>query len=106
LRDPFSGSHVHNRVRSRGIITKKPINKFAVVLWVLAVVIFGVEVEQVFSIISTMREAQGAMGGNAVDYAILRSLGAFVATPLQVAALGVIIEFVDQIRWNALHKTR
>jgi hypothetical protein len=81
---------------------KKPINKFAVALWVLAVVIFAVEVVQVFAIISGMREVPGTLGDNAVDDMLLRSLATYVATPLQLAALGVLIELVDQIRWNAL----
>jgi len=91
---------------------KKPINKFAVALWVLAIVVFIVQFASFFSVTQTLRHL-GPQGGSTLIVE-----GGFSKTALsglalsglmaaaQLSALGVIIELIDQIRWNALPRSK
>jgi hypothetical protein len=87
---------------------KKPINKFAVVLWVLAAVLFASDVTQIFALfstLSTMKDMASPIQGQTF-YVFQRSIGASIAAPAQLAGLGIIVELIDQIRWNALQRTK
>jgi hypothetical protein len=84
---------------------KKPVNKFAVALWVIALIVL---IGGVGSLVS-MREAlhyTAAQGGTIYEVAgsMWRILIGSLLPSVQLAAFGVIIELIDQIRWNALHK--
>jgi hypothetical protein len=84
---------------------KKPINKFAVGLWVVAVIVLIGGVGS----LETMREAlryTEAQGGTIFEVAgsSWRIIVGSLLPAAQLAAFGVIIELIDQIRWNALHR--
>jgi hypothetical protein len=86
---------------------KKPINKFAVALWVLAAVLFASDITQIvalFSTLSIMKDVAGPIQGQTF-YVVQRAIGASIAAPAQLAGLGVIVELIDQIRWNALQRS-
>lgn len=82
---------------------KKPVNKFAVALWVLAAVVFAGLAAQIVMAISTMRAIE--THGDTL-YVVFHGTGLVIAllTPVQFIALGVIIEMIDQIRWNTRQK--
>jgi hypothetical protein len=86
---------------------KKPINKFAVTLWVLAVLVLGSFIYSYFSVMRTLEQfAQpGArlysLGGDLLSFIHSGLLPAMV-----LVAFGYLIELVDQIRWNALQQQK
>ena len=86
---------------------KKPINKFAVALWVFAMLVVVTNITSYVSIVSTL---EGFATGDAKFYdlggGLWQILQGGVVLAVQLVSLGVIIELIDQIRWNALHKTR
>jgi hypothetical protein len=86
---------------------KKPVNKFAVALWVLAVLVLVCEVAS-FALMEqnltpVWREASETFTVVGTLWNIMRGA---VSTVAQLAAFGVIIELIDQIRWNALRRTK
>jgi hypothetical protein len=90
------------RQSRRGIVVKKPVNKFAVTLWVLAVVVLIGELGQTISLLQSMSDAGPAaqIAGNIMGRGMWFALLGSLSTPAQLAGLGVIIEILDQIRWN------
>lgn len=85
---------------------KKPINKFAVALWVLAVLVLLAEAGQYGSIIEAMKKFAGQESTQLVEGSLWRFLVSGVLSAAQLAAFGIVIELVDQIRWNALQRTK
>jgi hypothetical protein len=86
---------------------KKPLNKFALALWVLAVLVILGE----FASFASMREGLHDLpkqGGENffVAGAFWTMFRAGVLSGVQMATYGVLIELVDQIRWNALHRSK
>ena len=81
---------------------KKPVNKFAVGLWLLAALVFVGELAQLAMIISTAK-ALAARGDTiyVVGHGLGAALAVLTVVPVHLVALGVIIEMLDQIRWNA-----
>jgi hypothetical protein len=86
---------------------KKPVNKFAVGLWLLAAVVLTGGLAQLAMIISTTR-AMAARGDTiyVVGHGLGAALAGLIVVPVQLVALGVIIEMLDQIRWNALQRDK
>jgi hypothetical protein len=86
---------------------KKPVNKIAVALWVLAVIVLLGEAASLEELREGMREL--AQKGDAI-YAVAGSfwnvLRIGLLSAVQLATFGVIIELIDQIRWNALHREK
>lgn len=84
---------------------KKPINKFAVALWVVAVIVL---IGGVGALASMQAMLRTTMQQGDTIYEVAGSSWRIIAGSLlpavQLAAFGVIIELIDQIRWNALHK--
>ena len=78
---------------------KKLVNKFAVALWVLALLVFVGECAQILMMLRTANELAG-QGDKIylVQQAFWRSFVAAIVGPAQMAAFGAIIELVDQIR--------
>jgi hypothetical protein len=92
--------------QSQGESMKKPINKFAVALWVVAVIVL---IGGVGSLVSMQAMLRTTMQQGDTIYEVVGSSWRIIAGSLlpavQLAAFGVIIELIDQIRWNALHRT-
>lgn len=94
-----------SRDRLNGGAMKKPINKFAVALWVLAVaLILGTAfneygVQQLYA-----HRAEQDVSLYEVVGSGWRLVTGGIAAAAQIAGLGVLIELVDQIRWNALNR--
>ena len=81
---------------------KKPINKFAVTMWIFAGVVAILNTFEVWSIVENMRlVAREAGQAYLVTGTILRSIGAVIAPVVLLIGLGALIELVDQIRWDA-----
>jgi hypothetical protein len=82
---------------------KKPVNRFAVALWVLAVLVLVAMTGEYFSIFSATSE----LAQRDTVYVVGHFWKFFlrgVVSAARLASLGVIIELIDQIRWNALQK--
>lgn len=77
---------------------RKPTNNWAVALWVLAGI---VAVGQLLEVATFTKPDHFANGGGYVwvAWSYVRTISLAVG---QLAAFGVIIELIDQIRWNAL----
>jgi hypothetical protein len=85
---------------------KKPVNRFAVGFWVLAVLVFLADAGQYISMIETMKKFAGQDNTYLVQGGLWRFLLSGILSTGQFAAFGVIIELIDQIRWNALQRTK
>jgi heme/copper-type cytochrome/quinol oxidase subunit 1 len=82
---------------------KKPLNRFALALWALAVLVLFAMTGEYFSIFSAAHElAQRDTIYVVGHFGKFLVRGAVAAA--QLASFGVIIELVDQIRWNAQQK--
>ena len=86
---------------------KKPINKFAVALWVLAVVVIAAEAMQFVTAVESAKQLAAQddhlyLVAGATEKILLAGLLAAA----QLSAFGVIIELIDQIRWNALQRSK
>ena len=85
---------------------KKPINRVAIALWVLAVLTHASEAASWAYMRQILQEATSQPGQ--AYYVVghfwpMIRASALAATLL--AAFGYLIELIDQIRWNALHRT-
>jgi exosortase/archaeosortase len=82
---------------------EKPINKIAVALWIVAAIWVVGQTWSLFAALRFAHDVQGAYGGNSyfVSDTIWKWVQAIVMVCGQFVAFGVLIELVDQIRWNA-----
>jgi hypothetical protein len=85
---------------------KKPINRVAIALWVLAVLTLASEAASWAYRRQILQEATSQPGQTYYVvghfWPMIRA-SALAATLL--AAFGYLIELIDQIRWNALHRS-
>ncbi|HWU26678.1 MAG TPA: hypothetical protein VN154_09780 [Rhizomicrobium sp.] len=80
---------------------KKPINKFAVVLWVVALFALLSGVVQYATLLETARWLhEGGDRVYAFEGSALRLISISVSAAAQLAGVGVMIELFDQIRWS------
>jgi hypothetical protein len=88
---------------------KKPINKVAVAIWVIAALMLASAVISVVQMQSAL--IQGAkLAGNEETFLVVNSsltmMERGIASIIMLAAFGYLIELVDQIRWNALNHSK
>lgn len=92
--------------RGTGNTVRKPINRFALALWIAAVVFVIADVPMAIAIRQMAMEIQYAEGPQMIRYVTLANVWAETRSALlgggQLAALGMLIELLDQIRWNGL----
>ncbi|HEX3808401.1 MAG TPA: hypothetical protein VHW02_01780 [Rhizomicrobium sp.] len=88
----------------------KPINKFALFLWAIALLFIIADVPATVALKDLIMRPSypgGIAQASAISWlnvwSQVRSAG---ISSLQLAAFGVIIELLDQIRWNALPPER
>ena len=86
---------------------KKPFNKFALLLWVLAVLAPIIRVAGIGRIYQTLLRSPPPTGQSVNNILVYSTAAAEISGILltfgQLAALAIIIELIDQIRWNATH---
>jgi hypothetical protein len=85
-----------------GTTMKKPVNKFAVALWIVAAIVLLGEI----ALVDTVRQTVAARPGVSSFSLLWASIRVALQSASQLAALGVIIELIDQIRWNGLPHDR
>jgi hypothetical protein len=85
---------------------KKPINKLAVALWIVAIVYAAGEVWSLCSALRFAGNLQGTYGGHSyiVTGTVWKIAQSIVLVCSQLIALGILIEMVDQIRWNSINR--
>ena len=88
---------------------KKPFNKFAILLWVLAVLApsaRGVGIGRLYEALFRIPSPTGQSGNNFTPFTPYTLAGAEISGMLltfgQLAAFAVLIELIDQIRWIAI----
>ena len=84
----------------------KPVNKFALVFWVVAACFLFADIPMMLAIREFGREIANSQGAKMGSYITLSNIwyetrAALLGTG-QLAGLGILIELVDQIRWNSL----
>jgi hypothetical protein len=84
----------------KGDNVKKPINKVALALWIIAVVFVLGEVWTTIDMYRSIAEIHG-QGDNVymVGGGLERIVQSVIGTAAMLTAMGVLIELVDQIRW-------
>ena len=85
---------------------KKPMNLVALSFWIVAAAMVVVEAPMALMLWSFVKNTD-AMTNHAVpDYAVLpgvwRDARQTLLVVAQIIGIGVVIEIVDQIRWNAM----
>lgn len=82
---------------------KKPLNKVALALWILAAVVAAGEILSSVAI----RHVASDIATTDTLYVVAGSMWSMIRGALMSAsalvAYGTIIEIVDQIRWNGIH---
>ena len=82
---------------------KKPINKFAVVLWLVALAVtVGDAMYFILPQPTFTPSASGSLLDTYYDVSYWMGIRTTIVSASIPAALGVLIELIDQIRWNAL----
>ncbi len=85
---------------------KKPLNKFALALWMVAA---AFAVADFFWLYSTAQQLK-ALAPRDIDplppQQILMTVQSVLTVGGLLASMGVLIELVDQIRWHLVHKTQ
>ncbi len=85
---------------------KKSLNKFAVALWVLAALMLLGTAAQYHSTFEFTRRFAAQDGVYAVEGAYWKLLIGGLLSAAQLASFGVIIELIDQIRWDAQQRAK
>jgi len=89
---------------------EKPINRFAISLWVAAFLVLAAEIPvalHIQHIAGEIRLSQGAAMGNLYGIATLwAAIRTAVLGAGQLAGIGVLIELVDRIRWDRARAAR
>jgi hypothetical protein len=85
---------------------EKPLNRFALLLWIVAAVFLFADVPMVLAIRQIAHQDAATHGPQWFDVVFLSSTWSETRSALlgagQLAALGVIVELIDRIRYNAL----
>ena len=76
---------------------KKPIHRFAFLLWVVAGAFFLIEIVLLFDL-----PRGRAVDPNVFLFNIWLTTRGTITTSLELASLGLLVEMVDQIRWRGL----
>jgi hypothetical protein len=89
-------------------MAQKSINKFALALWIVAAVLVLADIPMVIALKQAILNNRYPDG---VQYPVLWSSIWTEARwalfyGMQLAGLGVLIEIADQIRWNALNRSK
>jgi hypothetical protein len=80
---------------------KKPINKFAVAMWVAAAVVAVLNAFQFRELQALTQQSAGFVGLSHLPMQfILRSISGVIMPTVLLIGLGALIEILDQIRWN------
>lgn len=83
---------------------KKPLNKFAIVMWVTAVVVPLFNMASTYETYSHLHAMTNGGGDSNELYLIYQSLaagiGGNIVTAVKLVGLGALIELIDQIRWD------
>ena len=88
---------------------KKPLNRFALALWIAAFLIMALEISialELNNVASEIASAQGNLVGR--SYGLATIWGSIRTAALgagQLAAFGALIELVDRVRWEARSAT-
>jgi len=85
---------------------KKPINKFAVAMWVAAAIVALISVAQVY--LGTKASFLSFTNGDAVNLwavrGFLAAITGTIAPVMYLVGFGTVLEMVDQIRWDAKNR--
>jgi len=79
---------------------KKPVNRFAATMWIVAVAVVALDIISVYSTFESLRAASQS---STTYYYVVMRLNGLVVTVAPVAmlvGLGALIEIADQIRWS------
>jgi hypothetical protein len=76
---------------------KKPIHRFAFLLWVVAGAFVLIEIVLLFAL-----PRGRVVDPNVILFNTWLTIRSMVATSLELASLGLLVEMVDQIRWRGL----
>jgi hypothetical protein len=80
----------------------QPVDKFAVALWIVTAIVLLGEI----ALVETARQTLDVRPGVSNFTLLWASIRVALQGASQLAALGVIIELIDQIRWNGLPHDR
>jgi hypothetical protein len=84
---------------------KKPMNRFAVAMWVAAAVVAVLNAFQFQELQTITQRSAGIVGFSHLPMEfILRSISGVIMPTVMLAGLGGLIEIVDQVRWNTRPK--
>jgi hypothetical protein len=88
---------------------KKRLNRFALTLWLLAVVVIVLDAGALFLTREAMKQLAATRQDTETFYVVAhfgKTLLEELGTVAMLAGLGVIVELLDQIRWNALQRDK
>jgi len=77
---------------------KKPLNKFALLLWAIAVVMAAYNMWSIYNLFQTVSELPPGAHANIMFGSAWRTVSAVLVQSSVLISLGVLIEMVDQIR--------
>jgi hypothetical protein len=80
---------------------KKPINRFALALWVVALALVFADAFETWSIYENLKSvSHEARESYLVIQSIVRTIGGFLFEIAMVFGIGALIEVADHIRWD------
>ncbi len=83
---------------------KKPVNKFALFVWIVAGVTAFADITQIWSLSASLAHVSQQDGGSFLfSSTAMRLLVVALVQVAMLAGLGAVIELLDHIRWDAKH---
>ena len=80
---------------------KKPISRFALALWIVALVLVFADGFETWSIYDNLKSVSHQVGeSRLVIQSVVQTLGGFLFQIAMVFGIGALIEVVDRIRWS------
>jgi hypothetical protein len=84
---------------------KKPVNKFALFAWIVAVVVALANVTEIWTLSASFAHLSQREGAGLLSPVVTRLLTGMLVQVVELAGLGAIIELIDHIRWDAKNRS-
>jgi hypothetical protein len=84
---------------------KKPVNKFAVFLWIVAGITAFADLVEIWTLSASFAHVSHDGASYLFSATAARLLTGMLVQVAELAGIGAVIELIDHIRWDAKHRS-